>query len=126
MEKIIGKHYFFPYIIGEVLEETSFTVIPDVEVHLMYNDYPVPMIDPGWANPYYTSKATKGYYLFWPDFIKGDMNTEGDNIFKIIFRNKKFFKKEISFSVKALEKFNYNKSQVLPLALLTHQDGEEI
>ncbi|MBN2403840.1 MAG: late competence development ComFB family protein [Spirochaetes bacterium] len=126
LENVVSKHYYYPYIVGEVLEESTFSVIPDVEINLMYNDYPVPMIDPGWNNPFITCKATRGFYLFWPDFLKGEMSTASDNIFKIIFRHKKFYKKEISFSMRALEKFNYNKSQIVPLVLMRLQDSENI
>ncbi len=126
VEKILGKHYYFPYIVGEVLEESTFSVIPDVEVQLIYNDFPVPMIDPGWSNPYYTSKSTKGFFLFWPDYLTGEMSPSADNIFKLIFRHRKFYKKELSFPLRALDKFNYNKSHIVPLALLTLQVGENI
>jgi len=126
LDNIIGKHYYFPYIVGEVLEESTFSVIPDVEVQLIYNDYPIPMIEPGWTNPYFTCKATKGFYLFWPDFVQGEMSPVSDNIFKLIFRHKKFYKKEISFAARALDKFNYNKSQIVPLVLLRLQAGENI
>ncbi|MFH0974882.1 MAG: late competence development ComFB family protein [Spirochaetota bacterium] len=125
-EDLFGKHYYFPYIVGEVLEETTFSIIPDVEVQLLYNNFPVPMIDPGWSNPFYTCEATKGFFLFWPDFLKGEMDEAGDNIFKLVFRHKKFLKKETSFAIRALEKLNYNKSQVVPLVLLNLQSGETL
>jgi hypothetical protein len=123
---IPGKHYYFPYVVGEVLEESTFSVIPDVEVQLIYNDNPAPMIDPGWHNPYHTCKATKSFYLFWPDFIREEMTTTGENIFKVVFRHKKFYKKEVAFSLRSLENFNINKSRVIPLALLRLQEGEFI
>jgi hypothetical protein len=126
LENIIGKHYYFPYVTGEVLEESTFSIIPDVEVRLIFNDYPVPMIDPGWTNPYYTCKATKGFYLFWPDFLNGEMSPDADNIFKIVFHHKKFYKREISFTLRALDKFTYNKSQIVPLVLLNLLAGENI
>ncbi len=121
---VAGKHYYFPYVVGEVLEETTFSVIPDVEVQLVFNESHAPMIDPGWINPFYTCKATKSFYLFWPDFIKEEMNAAGDNIFKVIFRHKKFYKKELAFPLRALDNFNVNKSKVIPLALLRLQEGE--
>jgi len=122
MSDYVGKHYYFPYVIGEVLEESTFSIIPDVEVKLFYNNSPVSMIDPSWANPYITCNATKGFYIFWPDFLKEEMDTAGDNIFRISFRHKKFFKKELSFSMRALDNINMNRSLVVPLALLKIDD----
>jgi hypothetical protein len=123
---VSGKHYYFPYIVGEVLEESTFSYISDVEVQLLYDNAPATMIDPGWKNPYLTCNSTKSFYLFWPDFVKEEMTTTGENIFKVIFRHKKFYKKELAFSLRALENFNINKSKVVPLALLKLQEGEFI
>ena len=125
-EDIVGKHFYFPYVIGEVLEETTFSVIPDVEVQLLYNERRVPMIDPNWINPYYTCKATNGFYLFWPDFIKEEMSSTEDNIFKIVFRHKQFYKQEIPFSLKAIETNTFDKSKILSLVLLRLKEGETL
>lgn len=125
-EEISKKHYYFPFIIGEVLEESTFSVIPGIEVQLVYNDQPVSMIDDAWINPYFTCKATRGFYLFWPDFIREEMDPFGDNIFKAVFRHKKFNKKEIAFKLRAMEEYDYNKSKVIPLTLMRLKKGEEI
>jgi competence protein ComFB len=120
LEDIVDNHYYFPHIIGEVLDESTFSITPNIEVRLQYNDRLVPMIDPGWTNPYFTCTATKGYYVFWPDFIRGEMNPAGDNIFKIVFRHKDYHKQEKAFTLRALENFSFSTSKIIPLTLL-HQ-----
>jgi len=47
-----------PHIMGEVLEETTFSIVSDIEVSLLMNGKPVPMLDEGWSNPFITNKAT--------------------------------------------------------------------
>lgn len=125
-EDVIGKHFYFPYVIGEVLEETTFSVIPEVEVQLLYNERRVPMIDPNWINPYYTCKATNGFYLFWPDFIKEEMSSTEDNIFKVVFRHKQFYKQEIPFNLKAIDTNTFDRSKILSLVLLRLKEGETL
>ena len=68
------KNHFFPHILGEVFEETTFSVIPDVEVTLTCNENPARMIDSSWNNPYITNTATKGYFHFWPDYNEALMD----------------------------------------------------
>lgn len=41
----------FAHIVGEVLEETTMVLIPDVEVSLLYNDRVAEMVDSSWKNP---------------------------------------------------------------------------
>ncbi|MBN2038594.1 MAG: late competence development ComFB family protein [Spirochaetes bacterium] len=118
----VSKHYFFPHIAGEVLEDSTFKIIPNVEIQLVYNDSRVPMIDPAWSNPYFTCNSTKGFYMFWPDFMPDDMNNSGDNLFRIIYHHKNYHRKEVSFSLRVMDKFTYASEKVIPLTFLKPRD----
>ena len=116
--KIDKMTYFIPHIIGEVLEETSFSIMPDVEALLLFKGEPALMIDSSWKNPYITNNATKGYYHFWPEFIEGEMDKEDEINFQITFNHPNFQLKKIDFVVNVVKNFTFYKSHIIPIALL--------
>lgn len=121
----IKKESFLPHVLGEVLEETTFSIIPDVSVTLLYNDKPVEMIDESWKNPYVTNKATKGFFHFWPKFFPEE--TDNNEIkFKVICSHPKFQESFIEFSLNFVDDRNFYKSHVLPMVLLQSKEGEDI
>ncbi len=56
----------FPHILGRVFDAAMDTPLTNAEVTLKLNGKPAETVGPGWPNPYITSKATKGYFSFWP------------------------------------------------------------
>jgi hypothetical protein len=120
------SRFFFQHILGEVLEETSFLVIPDVEVSLLYKGKESKMIDSTWENPYNTNYATKGFYHFWPEFHEGDMDEKSPVPFKIIFKHPKFKEKSLNIELSVMDTFYLNKTHVVPLTLLQTQIGVDI
>jgi len=69
-----SKSTLLPYLIGEVLEESTLSVIPGLEVSLIFDGRPAELMDGGWKNPYVITKATRGYYHFWPFFESRTMS----------------------------------------------------
>lgn len=117
---------FLPHIMGEVLEETTFSIIPDIEVSLLFKGKPAPMLDEGWNNPYITNKATKGYYHFWPKYIPKEMKGKKELSYSITFTHPKFNSKEIDVTMKAVEDLNLYESKVIPIVLLQIKEGVDI
>ena len=125
-DSLTARHLFFPHILGEVLEETTFSVIQDVEVTLLFQGAPAKMIDTSWANPYCTNKGTLGYYHFWPDVNPDIMDVLDDVPFTIRFHHPKFHQKDIEISVPVLKDARITQSRPVPLALLELHEGEDI
>ncbi|HPQ52994.1 MAG TPA: late competence development ComFB family protein [Spirochaetota bacterium] len=125
-DSIQSRKYFFQHILGEVLEESTFSMIPDVEVTLMFGKEKATMIDESWSNPYVTNRATKGYFHFWPDFIEGVMDSAKPVQFSIIFSHPRFKEKSIDITLSVKETFKLNSSHVIPLTLLNTQEGVDI
>ncbi|MBN2039771.1 MAG: late competence development ComFB family protein [Spirochaetes bacterium] len=121
----IKKELFFPHVLGEVLENTTFSIVSDVNVTLFCNDKPAVMIDESWKNPYITNKATKGFFHFWPKPEAEEKAIEDIN-FKIVCRHPKFKENSIEFTLQAVDDRNFYKSHVLPMILLQSQEGEDI
>ncbi len=115
-----------PHIIGEVLEETTFSIIPDIKVLLLYNGGPAKMKDATWKNPYITSKSTEGYYHFWPDFSEDEMDKNSSIPFSIVFGHPKLKEKNIDFKLNVQDTYNFYKSHVMPITLLQTTEGVDI
>lgn len=109
----------FPHIIGEVLEETTFSIISDIEITLYYKDRPAVMVDVDWKNPYKTNPATMGYYHFWPVFDSEKM-TKNDNPvkFTLVFRHPDFQEQMIETEVNLSPNAGMGKSHVVPITLM--------
>lgn len=125
-EFIASRTLFLPHIIGEVLEETTFSIIPDVEVTLLNKGSLVKMVDPTWENPYRTGRGTLGYYHFWPDVDQENMSVEEDVSFTIRFEHPKFHEKEIDVKIAVSPDFNMSQSRPVQIALLHLKEGNDI
>ena len=120
MEDISG---LMPYIMGEILEESTLGIIPDVEVALLYNNKPVEMMDMGWKNPYISTTATKGYYHFWPKYVESEMGKKDQVEFTLKFSHEKCEPQSIKITTKISKDNNPEKMQSIPLVLLKLKKG---
>lgn len=112
----------FPHIFGEILEETTFTIVSDVKVSLLYDGKPSEMINQGWKNPYITNKATMGFYHFWP-LYEEVMGNSPKVSFQLIFTHPKFEEKMLDINVNLFEKADVGKSHVVPIVLMKLNKG---
>ena len=120
MENLSG---LMPYLMGEILEETTLSIIPDIEVTLLYNNKPAEMMDMGWKNPYIATKATRGYYHFWPKYIESEMGKKDNVEFTLKFSHKKFEPHSIQIKTKINKKGVSDKMQSIPIVLLKLKAG---
>ncbi len=119
-EKLCG---LIPHMIGEALEETTLSVIPELKITLLYNGQPAEMMDIGWKNPYIAAKATRGYFHFWPRYIMDKM-IGGDYVeFQIVFDHPKFEPRSVSVRAKVNKKNDLGNTQSVPLVLLKLKEG---
>jgi competence protein ComFB len=125
-QNLQSRDYFFPHIIGEVLEETTFSIIPDVEVTLLLNGSFAKMMDSSWENPYKTGRGTLGYYHFWPDVDIEKMDITKDVTFTIRFRHPHFIDKDMDLQVSALPIMNLAHSRPVQIALLHLKESTDI
>ncbi len=123
--KIVDKTSFFPHILGEVLEETTFSVIPDVEVTLLYENDVARMIDESWQNPYVTNKATMSYFHFWPDY-NDSMGKKSEIHFAVVFRHDKFEEKFVDIAIPVHSSFDSSNSHIMPITLLRVKESVDI
>ncbi|HPA73546.1 MAG: late competence development ComFB family protein [Spirochaetes bacterium] len=123
---VANRALFFPHIIGEVLEETSFNPVEGVMITLLYKGKPAAMIDGSWSNPYRTMKATRGFYHFWPDFVEGEMKKGKHVEFTLQFSHPKLREHEVAIRLDVMEKFNLNNSHVVPITLIQTREGVDV
>jgi len=119
-EKLSG---LIPHMIGEALEETTLSVISDLKITLLYNGSPAEMMDVGWKNPYIAAKATRGYFHFWPRFIKETMSADDHVEFKLTFDHPEFEARSVNVRAKVNKKNDLGNTQSIPLILLKLKDG---
>ncbi|PKL17525.1 MAG: hypothetical protein CVV49_10750 [Spirochaetae bacterium HGW-Spirochaetae-5] len=119
-EKLSG---LIPHMIGEALEETTLSVIPDLKITLLHNDKPAEMMDLGWKNPYIASKATRGYFHFWPRYIQDSMSSSDHAEFTLVFEHPKFENRTVKVRSKVNKKNDLGNTQSIPLILLKLKDG---
>jgi len=116
-----GSDRRLPHFVGEVLEETTLSMVPDVEVSILYKGKLMEMIDSDWKNPYKTNRATRGYYHFWPKFDEGTLK-KGDKIeFTLLFKHPKFMEKSAEVEIEALAKPDI--SFKAPIVLIQAKEG---
>lgn len=116
----------FPHVMGEVLEETTFSVIPDVTVTLEINNKAADMVDAEWENPYKTHKATKGYYHFWPAFSEAVMGNSKVQKAVVRFSHPQFAEKSIELDLEVLDAKDTGKTKVVPIVLLKAKEGVDL
>lgn len=119
-EKLSG---LIPHMIGEVLEETTLSIIPDLKITLLYNEQPAEMMDIGWKNPYIAAKATRGYFHFWPRYIEEKMRGEDHVEFKIVFDHPEFEPRSVKIKAKVNKKNDLGNTQSIPMVLLKLKEG---
>ncbi len=124
--KMSGKSLFFPHVLGEVAEQTTFTPIPDMEITLLYRGAKAVMIDEGWKNPFTTRRATRGFFHFWPNLDESSMPKEGTVDFTLVFSHHKFKKMEIPLKLPVVDTFTMNRSHIVPMTLLQTAEGVDI
>ncbi|HPS56823.1 MAG TPA: late competence development ComFB family protein [Spirochaetota bacterium] len=112
-----------PYLIGEVLEETTLSIIPGLRVSLLHGESDAKLMEDGWKNPYEITKATRGYYHFWPEFDGAVMSGKDMVEFKIVFSHEKVQERTISVSVKPNTHNETGKAVSVPLVLLKLNEG---
>ncbi len=111
------------------MEETTFSVIPEVTVTLFYKNKPAEMIDKDWKNPYVTNKSTKGFFHFWPKLQhSGKEDKKGDKAmqFTLLCSHPKFKEKKIEFSLTAVDGRNSYKSFIMPMILMEKLEGVDL
>lgn len=121
--------FCLPHILGEVFEETTFSIIPDIRVQLLYKGKPVKMKDSTWKNPYVTSKATEGYYHFWPEIpqdIDKKLKSNAEVQFEVVFNHPDFKEKRIALNLQVMDSINIYKSHVIPITLIQAADGVDV
>lgn len=114
----LEKGSLLPHIIGQVLEESTLAIIPDVEVSLMFGTSRAAMVDAHWQNPYRTSAATKGRFHFWPKYSPTKMGKGPRVPFTLIFRHPQFREISIKVKLEVLKKSDYGRSQFVPIVLM--------
>lgn len=112
-----------PHMIGEALEETTLSIIPDLKITLLYGGEPAEMMDPGWKNPYIATKATRGYFHFWPRYKEEEMGDSGHAGFQLKFEHDKFEPRTVSVNVIVNRKNDLGNSLSIPLVLLKLKEG---
>ena len=123
------KIYCLPHILGEVLEESTFSIIPDINVQLLYKGKLVKMKDSTWKNPYTTSRATEGYYHFWPEIPQdsGKNSSAGSKLaFEIVFNHPSFKEKRVGLNLQVMDTMDIYKSHVIPITLIQAADGVDV
>lgn len=120
VEKLSG---LLPHMIGEVLEETTLAIISDLTITLLYKDEPAHMLDSGWKNPYHGTRATRGYFHFWPKYIEDEMKDEKEIEFRVKFEHPKFEPRTVKVNVKAGNRQDFGSTRSIPLVLLKLKDG---
>ena len=114
------------HIVGEVLEETTLSMIPDVEVSLLLKGKPVAMVDDTWKNPYVTNRATRGYYHFWPDYLESEMKGQSSVQFTLEFKHPRFESKKVDVDIDILDKPDMSQTCVVSIVLLKAKDGVDL
>jgi competence protein ComFB len=117
------KNAYLPHIVGQVLEDSSLTIVPDVEVMLMYGGVPAAMVDSDWDNPYLTISATKGHFHFWPKYIDKEMGKESHIPFSITFRHDSYAAATIDLSLEIVRNADFGRSLFIPAVLMKAKEG---
>lgn len=114
-------HISLPHIIGTILEETTLSIIPDVEVSLLFKGQLTPMLYEEWDNPYRSHKATMGYYHFWPRYDKKTMGTKP--LFTVRFSHPKFQERTEDLQLEVQKGDDLGKPVIVPIVLLSAKEG---
>lgn len=113
----------YPHILGQVLESTTFSIIPGVEVTLLADGRPLSMVDEHWKNPYRVSQGTMGYYHFWPA-SDDKLPAPGSPVrLELQFRHKNCMEQIVPVEVNLVERVDLSASFLMPLVLMQVKEG---
>ncbi len=121
-----GHKLYFPHLIGQIVEETTFSPVAEVKISLLNKGKIVKMMDENWKNPYYTNKSTKGYFHFWPVFDEECVIEKDAVEFEIKFEHSKFQSTSVKISLPVEVGYNLTRSHALSLTLLKLINPEEV
>ncbi|MFC1671050.1 late competence development ComFB family protein [Spirochaetota bacterium] len=124
MEDVDSETCRFSHVIGQVLEESTLTVIDGAEVSMYFGDELAVMFDSGWKNPYITKGSARGYYHFWPLYDKNKMGKGPKVHFKITVRHPNCVEKTEEIELELLSEANLAKSNIMPIVLLEAKNGK--
>jgi len=117
------KSSYMPHIVGQVLDEGSLSVVPDVEVTLLYGDKPAVMVDSDWENPYKTIEATKGHFHFWPTYAEIEMGKSTHVPFTLTFKHDRYCADKLDLSLEVVRNADFGKSHFIPIVLMKSKEG---
>jgi competence protein ComFB len=115
----------FPHIIGEVLEESTFSVVSGIQITLLYEDKPLDMVDNDWSNPYVTNRATMGYFHFWP-VLDSSMKKRENYNFELKFEHPQMKDKIVEFEVDPHSCAGLGLSCIVPVVLMQVKEGVDL
>ncbi|MBN2159035.1 MAG: late competence development ComFB family protein [Spirochaetes bacterium] len=115
------KATYLPHIVGQVLEESTLSVIADVEVTLLYDGKQAAMEDPSWKNPYTTNLTSKGHFHFWPKYDEKKIGKGPQVNFTIRFRHPDCPEQSIIIAVDIIKSADFGKTHFIPTVLLKAQ-----
>ncbi len=115
----------FPHIIGEVLEESTFSVVSDIQITLLYEGRPLEMVDSDWNNPYVTNRATMGYFHFWP-LLDKTLEKREYYLFELKFEHPQMKEKIVEFEVDPHSCAGLGLSCVVPVVLMQVKEGVDL
>lgn len=106
-----------PHIVGQVLDSETLSMLPNVDVLLLHNGAPAPMIDDGWNNPYRTNESTNGYYHFWPKYA--DSHGSAASLpFTLVFKHPEFKETSMSIDLEVIGAAEPGKNRFLQATLM--------
>jgi competence protein ComFB len=116
------KSSYLPHIVGQVLDETSLSIVPDVEVLMLFAGSPAVMVDSDWENPYTTIAATKGHFHFWPKYAEREMGKGPLVQFSLTFKHDQCAAETIDLTLEVIRNAEFGKSQFLPIVLMKERE----
>ena len=77
VEEQIKNTHNFPQIVGQVIDQQTHNPVIGATVILYLDNRLAPPMSAAWLNPFTTASYTKGYFSFWPSWIRSsDSNSE--------------------------------------------------
>ena len=98
LAETLSQWHNLPYMVGRVVDDGSREPLADVEVSLFIGDELVAAAEQGWANPYKTSLATKGFFSFRPKPVRSKSAIR-DFELRITFSHNKYAPLELRKSI---------------------------
>ncbi|MFW6365363.1 MAG: late competence development ComFB family protein [Spirochaetota bacterium] len=119
-----SRSSYFPHVIGEVVEESTFSKIEGVRVMLLHDGRPVRMMSDSWDNPFITNRGTMSYYHFWPD-LGDDLAADKEYEFELTFEHENLLPRNYSFTMKPVDAVNMSEPRAIPIMLLSLKENAD-